>query len=107
MEGPVSLALFEDYAENSQIYIQEYHEKVSPTAIVPKIMGGIKCRAIRNAYFLEQAVYDLMTLDGFLNAMHSFFFNADWAMDQAQKVKSMKQDGLSLKTWFVNVFSAR
>ncbi len=27
-------------------------------------------------------------------------------MDQAQKVKSMKQNGSPLKMWFINVFSA-
>ncbi len=27
-------------------------------------------------------------------------------MDQAQKVKSMKQNGSPSKTWFINMFSA-
>ncbi|PBK83034.1 hypothetical protein ARMGADRAFT_1089776 [Armillaria gallica] len=84
-EGEVTLALIEDYMESTRIYVCEHHDK--------------------SAYSLKQESYDVMTLNGFLNAMHSFFFMSEWAMDQAQKVKSMKQDGSPSKTWFVNVFS--
>ncbi len=106
-EGEVTLALIEDYAESARIYVREYHEKVATNAIIPKLIGGFECREIRDAYSLEQESYDAMTLNNFLNAMRSFFFTSEWAMDQAQKVKSMKQNGSPSKTWFINVFSAR
>ncbi len=73
----------------------------------PNSLAGFECHEIQDAYSLEQESYDAMTLNNFLNAMRSFFFTSEWAIDQAQKVKSMKQNGSPSKTWFVNVFSAR
>ncbi|KAK0235655.1 hypothetical protein EDD85DRAFT_953486 [Armillaria nabsnona] len=72
-EGPVSLALYEDYSEHCHVYLCEHHKKVTDDAVVPKIISG---------------------------------FGSTWALDQAQRVKAMRQNGLPLKQWFVNVFAA-
>ncbi len=47
-----------------------------------------------------------MTLNGFLNALRMHSFGSTWVLDQAQRVKAMRQNSLPSKQWFVNMFAA-
>ncbi len=105
MEGPVSLALFEEYAKHVQIYLHEYHEKIAEDAVISKIISGLDCRELRMAYLLDWTAYDTMTLNNFLNALRLHCFGPDWVLNQAQKVKTMKQAGQPTNQWFASVFA--
>ncbi|KAK0196461.1 hypothetical protein F5146DRAFT_1129226 [Armillaria mellea] len=105
-DGLVLLDLLEDYSEHCEIYLCEYHEKVAPNAVLPKLISGIECKVLHNAYLLNHTSYDGMTLNNFLNILCQHSFGPDWAINQAQKIKAMKQDGLPMNQWFVNVFAA-
>ncbi len=61
-EGPVSLALFEEYSEHVQIYLHEYHVKVAEDTVIPKIISELDCRELHMAYLLNCTAYDTMTL---------------------------------------------
>ncbi len=104
-DGPVTLDLFEDYSEHCKIYLREYHNKVPANAVLPKHISGIECKKLHNAYLLDRAAYNVMTLNNFLNALRQHSFGPDWAINQAQKIKTMKQDGQPINQWFVNVFT--
>ncbi len=105
-DGPVMLNLFEDYSEHCEIYLCEYHDKVPDNTVLPKLISGIECKKLHNAYLLDRAVYDVMTLNNFLNALQQHSFGPNWAINQAQKIKTMKQDGQPMNQWFVNIFAA-
>ncbi|PBK60086.1 hypothetical protein ARMSODRAFT_982556 [Armillaria solidipes] len=105
-EGTVSLTLYEDYSKHCHIYLREYHEKVTEDAVISKIISGLECKNICNAYLLNQTSYDSITLSNFLNTLWTHSFGSIWALDQAQRVKVMKQNGLPSKQWFVNMFTA-
>ncbi|KAK0183841.1 hypothetical protein F5146DRAFT_1146697 [Armillaria mellea] len=105
-DGPVLLDLFKDYYEHCKIYLSKYHEKVTPNAVLPKLISEIKCKVLHNMYLLNRMTYDSMILNNFLNDLHMYSFGPDWAINQAHKIKAIKQDGLSTNQWFINVFSA-